>query len=74
MSSALIQYIIPDLLSLYPFEFPKANTYSQEYSAERRVWVSGFDIFNEKQSAISEKAQSLGFSVPSHTFIQAVMN
>ncbi|KAJ8581546.1 hypothetical protein M405DRAFT_868590 [Rhizopogon salebrosus TDB-379] len=59
MSSALIQYMIPDLLSLYLFEFPKANTYFQECSAERKVWVSGFDIVNEKQSTISEMAQSV---------------
>jgi hypothetical protein len=55
---ALIQYTIPDLLSLYPFEFPKANIHVQECHAESIAWVSRFNVIDEKRSAIIEKAKS----------------
>ncbi|OJA08758.1 hypothetical protein AZE42_08877 [Rhizopogon vesiculosus] len=58
MSSTLIQYTLPDLLSIYPFDFPKANTHAQECSAESKEWVSRSNVFDERRSALLGKAQS----------------
>ncbi|OJA16455.1 hypothetical protein AZE42_04671 [Rhizopogon vesiculosus] len=58
MSSEPIQYTIPDLLSLFPFVFPKANAHFKECTAESKAWVRSFNILDEKRTAISEKAQA----------------
>jgi hypothetical protein len=58
MSSAVVQYTLPDLFSLCPFDLSKPNPYLQECRAESRAWVSRFNVYNEKQHSIMEKSQS----------------
>ncbi|KAG2341356.1 terpenoid synthase [Suillus weaverae] len=58
MSSAVIQYTLPDLFSLCPFDYSKPSPYLRECSAESKAWVSRFNVFNDKQNAIMEKTQS----------------
>jgi hypothetical protein len=58
MSSAVIQYTLPDLFSLCPFDFSKPSPHLQECSAESKAWVASFNVFNDKQNAIMEKSQS----------------
>jgi hypothetical protein len=58
MSSKVVQYTLPDLFSLCPFDFSKPSPYLQECSAESREWVTRFNVLNEKQHDILEKSQS----------------
>ncbi|KAG0708193.1 isoprenoid synthase domain-containing protein [Suillus ampliporus] len=58
MSSALIQYTLPDLLSLCPFDFSKPSPHLLECSAESKAWVTRFNVFDDKHIAIMEKSQS----------------
>ncbi|KAG1882204.1 isoprenoid synthase domain-containing protein [Suillus subluteus] len=58
MSSAVIQYTLPDFFSLCAFDFSKPNPHLQECSAESKAWVARFNVFNDKQNAIMEQSQS----------------
>ncbi|KAG2147667.1 isoprenoid synthase domain-containing protein [Suillus clintonianus] len=58
MSSAAIQYTLPDLLSLCSFDFSKPNPYLQECSAESNAWVTRFNVLNDKNKIKMENSQS----------------
>ncbi|KAG1821857.1 isoprenoid synthase domain-containing protein [Suillus subaureus] len=58
MSSAIIQYTLPDFFSLCPFDFSKPSPHLQECSAESKAWATRFNVCNDKQNAIMEKSQS----------------